>query len=113
MKLTLQKLTGHIPDGNYQGYIVEQSVSDDGKYLWIKIEIEGMPELFNTSIATSSLLFHIFCRDFDTANNEIETEDFMNVMVAFTVKDHIIYGQTYSKIVSLRAILEDESNMED
>ena len=100
------KITTYIPSGIYEGAIIEQSCSSDERYLWIKIEIEGFEEIFNTSLSVNSVLFNNFSQAFKNNDGIVNTEDFVNTMIRFSVTDRTIRGQTYSKINSIEAILE-------
>lgn len=102
-----QKITGRIPAGNYTGVIIEQSSSSDERYVWLKIEVEGIEEKFNVAIPMNSMTLNKFAQTFTNSNGEVNTEDFINVMVEFSVTDREINGEVYSKIKTIEAVLED------
>lgn len=102
-----QKITGRIPEGNYTGVIIEQSSSSDERYVWLKIEVEGIEAIFNVAIPVSSMTFNKFAQTFSNSNGEVNTEDFIDTMIEFSVTDREINGEIYSKIKTIEAVLED------
>lgn len=110
MKLKLQKITGHIPQGSYQGVITEESVSFDGKYLWMKIELKDYIEILNISIPINSVLFNQFALCFQDDDGNVDTEDFIDTEIKFTVGDKTIGVVTYSKFLTLEPVWEDDEN---
>ena len=102
-----QKITGRIPEGNYTGVIIEQSSSSDERYIWLKIEVDDLDEIFNVSISVNSMIFNKFAQFFSNPNGEVNTEDFIDTMIEFSVTDREINGEIYSKIKTIEAVLED------
>lgn len=103
-----QNLTGHIPPGNYKGYILEQRPSVDNRYLWLKIQPENQNIILNITIPCASVVFNDFALDFANDKGIVNTEDFIDTMVEFTLKDYEVNGTIYSRFSALKAILEDD-----
>lgn len=110
MNIKLQKLTGLLPEGEYSGTIIETSVSKDIKYLWLKIEVDGTSdEILNISMPINSVLFDKFARCFVENSDVINTDEFVNTLIKFTLKDRTSStGETFSKFVKISPVFEDE-----
>ena len=116
MNIQLQKLTGLLPEGEYSGTIIETSVSKDMKYLWLKIEVDGTSnEILNISMPINSVLFDKFARSFVENSDVVNTDEFVNTLIQFTLKDRISStGETFSKFVKISPVfIEEETNKED
>ncbi len=109
MNIPLQKLTGLLPEGEYSGTIIETSVSTDMKYLWLKIEVDDTSdEILNISMPINSVLFDKFARCFVEDSDVVNTDDFVNTMIKFTLKDRTSsIGETFSKFVKISPIYEE------
>lgn len=110
MNIQLQNITGHLPEGDYTGTITEATVSMDIKYLWLKIKVDGTSnETLNISMPINSVLFDKFARCFSEDLNVVNTDDFVNTMIEFTLKDReALAGEIYSKFVKIVPFFEDE-----
>ena len=110
MNIQLQNITGHLPEGEYTGTITEATVSMDIKYLWLKIKVDGTSnETLNISMPINSVLFDKFARCFSEDLNVVNTDDFINTMIKFTLKDReSLTGEIYSKFVKIVPFFEDE-----
>ena len=108
MKMQLKEVTNHIPAGDYQGTIVEQNESSDGKFLWLKIKVDEAESTLSTSIYLNSVMFYNFAKYFADDNGEIDTEDFLDTMVQFTVADKKCGDNIYSKLTKLSPVFEEE-----
>ena len=64
MRIQVVSTTNKMPEGNYTGTIVYQSVSKDNKYLWLNIEVDGYKPLLNISISLASNLLNNFAINF-------------------------------------------------
>lgn len=56
------------------------------------------------------MLFNSFSSDFVDENGTVETEDFVDTEIEFTVKDRDINGEIYSRFSKINAIMEEENN---
>lgn len=110
MKFRPQKITGHIPAGTYKGVILEQKASPDERYLWLKIDVDTVDSVLNIAIPCNSMIFNSFSSDFIDEKGTVETEDFVDTEIEFTVKDREINGEIYSRFSKINAIMEDENN---
>lgn len=110
MKIKVNKITGHIPQGSYQGVITEASVSYDGKYLWLKVELNDYIEVLNISLPINSVPFSKFAAWYEDDSGHIDTADFINTEINFTVADKVIGGVTYSKFITLEPVWEEEED---
>lgn len=108
MKLKLEKTSGNIPEGDYQGVIIEHSISADGKFIWFKIEIESVEALLNISMPIKSVIFNTFAMDFADESGVYDTDDFVDTEIEFSLIDRTINGKVYSKFSSIKAIMEEE-----
>lgn len=110
MNIQLQNITGRLPEGEYTGTITEATVSMDIKYLWLKIQVDGTSnETLNISMPINSVLFDKFARCFSEDLNVVNTDDFVNTMIKFTLKDReSLTGEIYSKFVKILPFFEDE-----
>lgn len=108
MKLKLNQIVGRISEGNHKGVIRKQTISSDRKYQWFQIEVNGVEETLNISVPFDSIIFNQFAQAFCDENGEIDTEDFVDVEIEFTVSDKSINGVVYSKFQSLQALMEEE-----
>lgn len=108
MKKKLQKVTNHITAGDYQGTIIEQNESSDGKFLWLKIKIDDVDSVLSISIYLDGVMFYNFAKYFSDDNGEIDTEDFLDTMVQFTVADKKSGDNIYSKLTKLSPVFEEE-----
>ena len=100
-------VTGHIPEGDYEGVIREVSESYDSKYLWMKVEINGMDELLNISVPLDSVVLNNFAIHFCNQNGEADTDDFIHTVIEFTVADKVVGSETYSKFTKLLPVTEE------
>ena len=109
MNIQLQKTTGHLPEGNYEGVIKEANVSADLKYLWLKIDVENTSEqTLNISMPINSVIFDKFARCFVGNENSVNTDDFINTLIEFNLRDRPAFtGETYSKFVKISPIYEE------
>ena len=108
MRIQVVSTTNNMPEGNYIGTIVYQSISRDNKYLWLNIEVDGYNTLLNISISLASNLLNNFAMNFADQNGDVDTEDFLNSRITFTLLNKEYDGKIYSKFSSLEPILEEE-----
>lgn len=108
MRIQVVETTNNLPEGNYTGTIVYQSVSNDNKYLWLNVAVDGKNLELNISIALASNLFNNFAMNFADVNGELDTEDFLNTRISFTLFNKEINDKIYSKFSSLEPIFEEE-----
>ena len=108
MKFKPEKVTGHIPAGNYRGAILSGNADNDKKYFWFKIEVEGMEERLNISILFDSVLFNKYASYFEDESKEVDTDDFVGTPVKFTVSDKQVGNTIYSKFTALDPVMDDE-----
>ncbi len=113
MRIQVFKTTNNLPEGSYTGTIVYQSVSKDDKYLWLNVAIDGEKTELNISIALASNLLNNFAMNFADENGDLDTEDFLNVKISFTLIDREINGKIYSKFSSLEPVFEEEESEYD
>lgn len=115
MRIQVVKTVDKMPEGDYIGKIVYQSVSKDYKYLWLNIEVEGFSSQLNISIALSSNLLNDFALNFADTDGELDTEDFINERISFSLIDREINEHIYSKFSRLELIsdsVEEENDFE-
>lgn len=105
-----QIVTGHIPEGDYEGVIREVSESFDSKYLWMKVEIDGMDEILNISVPLNSVVLNNYAMNFCNKKGEVDTDDFIDTFIEFTVADRVVGSETYSKFTKLSPIMEENEN---
>ena len=98
----------HAPEGEYCGTIREANLSSDGKYFWFVIDVEDLKRKLNISIPVNHPLFINFAQDYIDDNGELETDDFIDSFIKFSVIDKEINGNVYSKFSALESIFEDE-----
>ena len=110
MIINIASTTNKLPEGAYTGTIVYQSVSKDNRYLWLNVEVDGYSSLLNISISLASALFNNFARNFANESGDVDTEDFLNTRISFSLinKKHTEY--IYSKFSSLEPIINEEEN---
>lgn len=110
MKIKPQNLTGHIPPGRYNGTIIEQRESSDQRYLWLKIDVEEKDVILNIAIPCASMIFNNFALDFIDDLGYVDTKNFINTLIEFTVKNYELNNSVYSRFTALKAIMEDDEN---
>ncbi len=114
MNIQLQNITGRLPEGEYTGTITETTVSMDIKYLWLKIRVDGTSnETLNISLPINSVLFDKFARFFAEDSTVVDTDDFVNTLIKFTLKDReSSTGEKYSKFINISPVFrsEEENN---
>ena len=108
MRIQVVSTTNNLPEGNYTGTIVYQSVSKDNKYLWLNIEVDGYKPLLNISISLASNLLNNFAINFADKDGDVDTEDFLNTRISFTLFNKEYDENIYSKFSSLEPIFEEE-----
>lgn len=108
MRIQVVSTTNNLPEGNYTGTIVYQSVSKDNKYLWLNIEVDGYKPLLNISISLASNLLNNFAINFADKDGDVDTEDFLNTRISFTLFNKEYDEKIYSKFSSLEPIFEEE-----
>ena len=108
MRIQVVSTTNQMPEGNYTGTIVYQSVSKDNKYLWLNIEVDGYKPLLNISISLASNLLNNFAINFADKDGDVDTEDFLNTRISFTLFNKEYDEKIYSKFSSLEPIFEEE-----
>ena len=108
MRIQVVKTINNLPEGNYTGKITNQSISNVNKYLWLNVAVDGHSSELNISIALASNILNNFAIHFADADGELDTEDFLNVRIAFTLINREINGKVYSKFSSLEPIFEEE-----
>ena len=107
MRIQVVQTINNLPEGNYTGKITNQSVSSDNKYLWLNVAVDGRSSELNISIALASNLLNNFAMHFADINGELDTEDFLNVRISFTLINREINGKVYSKFSSLEPIFDE------
>lgn len=107
MRIQVVQTINNLPEGNYTGKITNQSVSSDNKYLWLNVAVDGRSSELNISIALASNLLNNFAMHFADVNGELDTEDFLNVRISFTLINREINGKVYSKFSSLEPIFDE------
>lgn len=108
MKFTPKNYVGHLPEGKYQGIITEQSESADKKYLWLKIAVEGEADtILNISISLNSMILNNFAKYYEDTNGEVDTEDFVDSLIDFSVQDKVVGENVYSKFATLMPVFND------
>lgn len=107
MKFTLLT-THHVPEGEYFGTIREANLSSDGKYFWFVIDVECLERRLNISVYVNHPLFVNFAQNYIDDNGELETDDFVDSFIKFSVIDKKINGNIYSKFSALEPMFEDE-----
>ena len=107
MKFRPQKVAGHFPAEKYRGVIVEQKPTPDERFIWLLIEVEGKSSMLNITIPTGSMLFNSFASAFADSNGEVDTTDFVDTVIEFTLKDKEINGAIYSRFATLEAVMEN------
>ena len=110
MKIKPQNLTGHIPPGRYNGTIIEQRESSDQRYLWLKIDVEERDVILNIAIPCASVIFNDFAKAFVDKQGYVNTEDFVDTMIEFSLKNYELNDSIYSRFTALNAIMEDDEN---
>lgn len=105
-----QKITGHYNHGNYKGTIVEQTASSDERYLWLKIHVDEKESLLNIAIPCASMIFNEFASVFADEDGNVDTADFVDTEIEFTLKDCEINGTVYSRFAKVNAVMEDDNN---
>jgi len=108
MRIQVVQTTNNLPEGSYTGTIIYQNVSNDNKYLWLNIAVDGQNAELNISIALASNLFNNFAMHFADEKGELDTEDFLNTRISFTLFDKVINDNIYSKFSALEPIFEDD-----
>ena len=108
MRIQVVQTINNLPEGNYTGKITYQSVSSDNKYLWLNVAVDGRSSELNISIALASNLLNNFAMHFADVNGELDTEDFLNTRISFTLINREINGKVYSKFKRLDPIFEEE-----
>ena len=108
MRIQVVQTINNLPEGDYTGKITNQSISNDNKYLWLNVAVDGHSSELNISIALASNILNNFAIHFADADGELDTEDFLNVRIAFTLINREINGKVYSKFSSLEPIFEEE-----
>lgn len=108
MRIQVVEAVNHMPEGNYTGTIVYQSVSNDNKYLWLNIAVDGQNSELNISIALASNLLNNFAIHFADEKGELDTEDFLNTRISFSLFNKEINEKIYSKFSSLEPIFDEE-----
>ena len=111
MILNVTPSENHIKEGDYFGKILTESESTDGKYLWLKIEIDEI--ILNISISANSPVLANFCKEIALAENikdlsKFDTKFLVNKYVNLTLVDKEINSEIYSKIKSIRLNTEIE-----
>lgn len=113
MKLVIDNYVNHLPPGNYKGYIVKETESEDSKYLWLNIELMNENTVLNISIPTKSFILQNFAKYFVVKDNEVDTSDFINTLVDFTVEDKKINDDVFSKFKRLIPIFDNEEETDN
>lgn len=113
MIINVYNYVNHMPEGDYRGHISAVSVSNDNRYLWFKVAIENETAILNISLPISSFLFNNFAKNFVEADGEVETDNFLNVLIDFNIEDKDVYGQTYSRFTRLEPVFEEEEENEN
>lgn len=108
MKISVINHLNHIPEGDYRGHISAVSVSNDKRYLWFKVALENETAILNISLPINSFLFNNFAKNFIEADGEVETDNFLNVLIDFNIEDKDVYGQTYSRFTRLEPVFEED-----
>lgn len=111
MKFRPQNVTGHFPAGiKYRGVILEQKPTPDERFIWLLVEVEGKSSMLNITIPCASMLFNTFASAFADSKGEMDTNDFVDTEIEFTLKDKEINGVIYSRFATLTVIMEDDNN---
>ena len=111
MRIQVVQTINNLPEGDYTGKITNQSVSSDNKYLWLNVAVDGRSSELNISIALASNLLNNFAMHFADVNGELDTEDFLNVRISFTLINREINGKVYSKFSSLEPIFDESEEV--
>lgn len=108
MKHKLRKVTNHIPAGEYQGTIIGQNLSSDGRFLWLTIEVEKMNSDLSVCMLFGGVMYFNFAKYLADDNGEVDTDDFLYTVVRFTVEDKKTDDNVYSKLKKFSPVLEEE-----
>lgn len=108
MKIKNIKFVNHLPEGSYKGCITKCTATEDQRYFWFNIEIDGSNNVLNISTSAISTAFSNFADYYTDENDEFEPEDFVNSVVSFEIVDKDIAGATYSKITKMIPIEKKE-----
>lgn len=108
MRIQVVSTTNQMPEGNYTGTIVYQSVSKDNRYLWLNVEVDGYSSLLNISISLASNLLNNFAMNFADEKGDVDTEDFLDTKISFTLFNKEYDEKIYSKFSSLEPIFEEK-----
>lgn len=101
MLLQLQQIVENIEEGSYSGWIKSCSVSQNGEYIWFKIKLDNTNFILNTSLPIAGKVFNDFAVNFVDENGNLDTKDFLNVNIDFSVVDRKINEKVYSKIIKI------------
>ena len=99
----------HLPEADYSGVIQACTPSSCGRYLWFKIAIDNSLEVLNVSVPIVSQVLNDFAKSYTDSEGNFDTDDFITSKVDFSLKDKIINGEAYSKIIYIKR-MEDEAN---
>ena len=93
-----------IEPGDYTGYI--QSKTDDTKNnrIWFNILVGN--NLLNIALSKQTHVYNKFAKYF-VVDGYVDTDDFVNNEVQFSVTDHTINGEVYSRITSIKCITKE------
>ena len=108
MRIQVVSTTNQMPEGNYTGKIVYQSISKDNRYLWLNVEVDGYSSLLNISISLASNLLNNFAMNFADEQGDVDTEDFVDTRISFTLFNKEYDEKIFSKFSSLEPIFEEE-----
>lgn len=108
MRIQVVQTINNLPEGDYMGIITNQSVSNDNKYLWLNVAVDGHSSELNISIALASNILNNFAIHFADKDGELDTEDFLNTRISFTLINREINGKVYSKFKRLDPIFEEK-----
>lgn len=109
MKFKIKSYAKRIPEGSYTGVIREVYASSDSHYLWFTIDVDDSNKCLNISVPINSIVLNDFAVYFaDKSSGEVDSDDFIDTMIEFTVYDKEINGEVYSKIKKITPVLDED-----
>lgn len=109
MKLKVKKIVNKIPEGTYSGTIRSVYVTENEDFIWFKIKVDEIDQIFNTSLSLEGAVYNHFISDFLDESENYDTDDFINHEVQFSVVDKKSKDAIYSRITEIEIFEDDEA----
>lgn len=95
-----QHIVSRLEEGEHTGILKEIYYLEEKGSFWFKINVDGV--ILNTSLSQNSIVFNNFAINFVDDNGCFDTDDLINKMIKFNVKDSKLNNTIFSKITEIK-----------